>query len=215
MADAAVSLRPEHADDRLWRLARLRRADLLAAVAAAVLAVGGCTPNDPPTARGYDAWRMAVRRLREVLMPQGWERDDTGNFSTVLNRRAGVRIAVVNTDSNTGNPRAYPTNRSRKGPQADRASEINQRILPFAEWDETEPEDAALPGVATWYLCIYVEGERVRAELSQPTKVEGGYFADWQERIVLVSSDDGWSHTDVPDLGDDDGPVFEVSVTRK
>lgn len=215
MADAAVFLRPEDADDRLWRLARLRRADLTAAVAAAVLAVGGCTSNDPPTARGFEAWRMAVRRLREVLMPQGWERDDTGNFSTVMHRRAGVRIAVVNTDGNTGNPRAYPTNRSRKGALADRASEINQRVLPFSEWAETEPEDAALPGVATWYLCVHVEGERVRAELSQPTKVEGGFFADWKERIILVASDSDWSMADAPDLGDDDGPVFEVPVSRK
>ncbi|MBY0337317.1 MAG: hypothetical protein K2X11_11930 [Acetobacteraceae bacterium] len=215
MPDAAVFLRTEDADDRLWRLARLSRADLLQAVAAAVVAVGGCTANDPPTARGYDAWRMAVRRLREVLMPQGWERDDTGNFSTVMNRLAGVRIAVVNTDGNTGNPHAYPTNRSRKGALADRASEINQRILPFPEWDETEPEGASLPGIATWYLCVYVEGERVRAELSLPTKVQGGFFADWQERIILVGSNGDWSIADAPHLGDDDGPVFEVAVTRK
>ena len=32
----------------------------------------------------------------------------------------------------------------------------------------------------------------VRAELSLPIKVEGGYFMDWKERIILISSDDDW-----------------------
>jgi hypothetical protein len=215
MHQAVVHQIPEDADARLLRLGGLRRADLMEAVAAAVAAVGACTDNDPPTARGYDAWRSALRRLREVMRPQGWEKDDTGNFSTVVNRSARVRIAVVNTDDATGNARVYPTNRSRKGSHADRASQINQFNLPFPEWAETEPEDAAIPGYATWYLCVHVEGQRVRAELSLPTKVEGGYFADWKERILLVSSDDDWSGTGLPEIGDDDGPVFEVPVSRK
>ena len=215
MRQAAVHLSPEDTEARLWRLARLRREDLLEAVIAAVAAVGACTENDPPTARGYDAWRSGLRRLREVLRPQGWAKDDTGNFSTVVSHGARVRIAVVNTDDATGNPRVYPTNRSRKGVNADRASQINQFVLPFPGWVETESEDAAIPGYSTWYLCLYVEGQRVRAELSLPTKVEGGYFADWSERIILISSDDDLSHAGIPKVGDDDGPVFEVPVFRK
>ena len=216
MAEAAVYFRPEDADARLWRLARLQRQDLMEALVAAVAAVGACTDNDPPTARGYDAWRFALRRLRDVLRPQGWEKYDTANFSTIVSHPARIRIAVVNTDDATGDPRIYPTNRSRKGANSDRASQINQFVLPFAEWTEIEPEEAAIPGYATWYLCIYVEGHQVRAELSLPTRMEGGYFADWGERIILTSSGDGWSSaTDMPELGDDDGPVFEVPITRR
>jgi hypothetical protein len=216
VTEAAVYFRPEDADARLWRLARLQRQDLMESVIAAVVAVGACTENDPPTARGYDAWRFALRRLREVLRPQGWEKDDTGNFSTVVSHPARVRIAVVNTDDATGNPRIYPTNRSRKGANADRASQINQFVLPFPNWVELEPEEAAIPGYATWYLCINVGGHQVRAELSLPTRMEGGYFADWNERIILVSSDGGWSvGPDMPEGGDDDGPVFEVPISRR
>lgn len=214
MPEAATHRSQEDAVTRLWNLAGLKREDLLAAVVAAVAAVGACTENDPPTARGYDAWRSALRRLREVLLPQGWEKDDTGNFSTVVNHSARTRIAVVNTDDATGNQSRYPVNRSRKGVNSDRASRINQRVLPFPEWIETEPDDAVIPGYATWYLCIYVEQNVVRAELSLPTRLDNGFFADWKERIMLVSTEDEWVDGINPE-GDDDGPVFEVPVSRK
>lgn len=213
MTAVALYVSPEDVEARLWRLAGLSRGDILEAVIAAAAAVGACTENDPPTARGYDAWRAALRRLREVLRPQGWEKDDTANFSTIVSHLARVRIAVVNTDEATGNARLYPTNRSRKGVNSDRASQINQLVLPF-EWAEAEQQEAAISGYATWYLCIYVEGSRVRAELSLPTRMESGYFADWKERIIAISSDGEWSEAGTP-IGDDDGPVFEVPISRR
>lgn len=192
----------------------LRREGLISAIRAAVAAYSGCTANHPPIARGIMTWLAAVARLREEFLRDGFVRDDTANFSTIVHHPKMLKIAVANTDENTGHPVADPTNRSKKGELGRRAALINQLSLPFGGV-AAEPEDAKLPGFSTWYLCIYVHGDTVRAELSHPTKIENGYFSDWSERLVLIDSDDGWRRALTPSSDDGDGPEFSVVVTRK
>lgn len=216
MAETLIRYDQWDVDQRLHELGGLTRSDLIEAVKAAVSAVNDCTDNDPPAARGWEGWRAATRRLREIHRTFGWVKDDTSNFSTIINHKASIKLAVANTDEFTGNAQVHPTNRSRKGANADRASKINQATLPFVEWQsETEPQTAVIPGYATWYLCLYVEGDRVRAELSLPTRMENGFFAEWSERVILVSSDDDWHGSKLPSFDDDEGPEFEVIVQRK
>ncbi len=100
------------------------------------------TENDPPGAAGWSAWRMGVRRAREVtihskLFP-GWERDETGQVSSVINRALGVRLLVANTDDGTGvcDQNRYPQNRSKKGAATDRIVQSNQGFFPFFEEDD-------------------------------------------------------------------------------
>ena len=65
-----------------------------------------------------------------------------------------------------------------------------------------------------WYLCIFAEGDVVRAELSCPLTCSGGYFTDFLERIVLIGDDDAdLIRTQMPD--EDGGADFEVEVVRK
>lgn len=200
--------------DRRLREIGLSRAGLTSAIRASVAAVAGCTDNSPPTARGYMAWMAGVVRLREEFGARGWTRDDTANFSTIVSHAKLVKVAVANTDDATGNARILPTNRSKKGELGKKAALLNQLLLPFDGWS-VEPDEAKIPGFSTWYLCIYVNGETVRAELSLPTKIEKGFFADWSERLILVDSDDGWRRTVTPDADDGDGPEFKVVVSRK
>jgi hypothetical protein len=47
-----------------------------------------------------------------------------------------------------------------------------------------------------------------------PTRLDGGYFEEWKERILLISSDDDWAVPAQP-VAEDDGPEFEVPVFRK
>src|ERR1700730_4167604 len=63
-------------DHRLAQLG-LTREVLLEVVRACAAAHGGCTDNDPPNAKGIEVWRWGVRRLRELLRPEGFEKDDT------------------------------------------------------------------------------------------------------------------------------------------
>lgn len=205
---ASVYVSKPEVQDRLRELG-LHEAGLLSAVRAAAAAVSSCTINSPPIARGWLAWHDAVVRLRQEFRPSGWEPDDTANFATIKDDHAGIKIAVVNTDDGAGNPASFPTNRSKRGEFSKMAIETNQLRLPFLG----EPDELKSSEYSTWYLCIYVVGEIVRAELSLPTKCEGGIIGGWKERIMLVGCDDDLRLRGAIDR--DEGPDFEVRVTRK
>lgn len=205
--------------DREFRLAELGLAHdlLLEVVDACAAADGDCTANDPPMARGLKVYFAGVRRLRELLVPLGWEKDDTGGFSTVVNHDLRVRLAFMNTDGGTCDPAALlPMNRSRKGPNSERAASTNQLKLPGIEWptlraDGTRP---AADDYTTWHMCVHIEGERVLAELALLSGFEGGYFTDCHERIFLLNGDE-WDGLRGPEPDDDLGPEIEVDVRRK
>lgn len=202
---------PVAAEFRLRELG-LTRDGVISAVRAAMAAVAGCTGDSPPIAPGWLTWYNAVVRLRQEFRGKGWDADDTANFSTIVDHAAGIKIAVANTDEATACVVSEPTNRSRRGELSKQAVAANQLSLPFDGW--LEPDEAKVPGFVTWYLCIYIAEDTVRAELSLPTTCEGGYFGGWKERIFLISSDDDWITETGPDARDG-GPEFEVFVTRK
>lgn len=185
------------------------------------------TENDPPGAAGWSAWRMGVRRCREVTIHDkrfpGWERDETGQMSSVINRRLGVRLLVANTDDGTAVEAEdrFPQNRSRKGAATDRIVQGNQLSL-FEEFDPTS-NVVAFPATSefsreltSWYICVYVSGDRIRAEISCPTEIDGGYFADFSRRIILLG-DDGAGLDPRTGRKEHGGDVveFDIPVARK
>ena len=181
-----------------------------------------CTDNDPPGARGWASWRMGIRRLREILRRKdGWVKDETDQVPSVLNERLALRIAVSNTDEDTGidDPNLCPCNRAEKGLATDRIVQQNQQSF-MATLDESVnvvqfPDVAASKQVITWYLCLYNEGDIVRAELSCPDGLENGFFTGFIERIILIGSeepDDGTPRR----YGNSDGEDgLDVPVKRK
>ena len=205
--------------DRDARLAELGLSrDLLSEVVdACVAADGDCTANDPPMARGMKVYFAGVRRLRELLGPEGWEKDDTGGFSTVVNHDRRVRVAFMNTDNSTCDPAALlPINRSRKGPNSERAASVNQVLLPGIEWVSVRSDGSRPPAddYATWHMCVHIDGDRVRAELALLSGFEAGYFTDCRERIFLIS-DGEWGGFSGSPPDDDIGPEIEIEVRRK
>lgn len=205
--------------DRESRLAELglSRALLLEVVDACVAADGDCTANDPPMARGLKVYFAGVRRLRELLGPMEWEKDDSGGFSTVLNHSRRVKLAFMNTDGGTCNSAAaLPLNRSRKGPNSEKAASTNQGLLPGIEWPTLRADGTRPAGddYATWHVCVHIEGDRVRAELALLSGFEGGFFTDCHERIFLIN-DGEWDGGFGPGPDDDLGPEIEVEVRRK
>lgn len=135
--------------------------DLLIEVVRAVVAhYGSCTDNDPPTARGWESWRWGVRRPRELLRPQGWDKDDAGGFSTVVNHKRRFRMAFVRTDDATGVLGEHnPQNRSPKGPLSERATTANQLSFPESRvWPRPE---RLIDEYETWHLCVYLEDDIV------------------------------------------------------
>lgn len=214
----AVIVRAEEweVNHRLAQLG-LTKDSLIDAVRACVAAHGGCTDNDPPNAKGWEVWRWGVRRLRELFRPEGMEKDDTGGFSTIVNRDLRYRIAVINTDDATGIiGERIPQNRCRKGPVSEQAATVNQQLLPGSESWPRRMADGREPvsEFSTWHLCVYIEGDVVRAELSLLVDFNSGYFTDCYERIILLGPGD-WGKLDFSRGTDDSGPEFEVEVRRK
>lgn len=185
---------------------------LVEVIQASVIAYGGCTDNDPPAARGWDSWRWGVRRLREVLVPEGWIKDDTGGLSTVVNHKRRIRIACVRTDDATGIPgERDPQNRSPKGALNERATTVNQLSLSGAdEWPKPEGQ---VDEYETRYLCIYIEGDVVRAEFSRFDGFEDGHLTDCYERIMLLGVGD-WEPLDFSDDSDLE-PDLDIDIRRK
>jgi hypothetical protein len=168
---------------------------------------------------------MGTRRLREeFLTEKGWEKDDTDQIASIVNKTVGLRIIVANTDDVTGIEDAgrFPQNRSKKGAATDRIVQCNQ--LSFMDKLDESLKVIALRSVGktahsiiTWYLCVYNEGDEVRAEFSCPVGLDGGLFTDFDERIVIVGPDGGDSAPIRRRSGSDseDGSEFDVPVTRK
>jgi hypothetical protein len=205
--------------DRESRLSELglTRDLLLEVVEACVAADGDCTSNDPPMARGLKVFFAGVRRLRELLGPLEWEKDDTGGYSTVVHHGRRIKLAFMNTDNSTCNAiAALPVNRSRKGPNSQRVASINQGLLPGIEWPTIRADGTRPPAddYLTWHMCVYIERDRVRSELALLSGFEGGFYTDCHERIFLINEGD-WDGVGGPRPDDDLGPEIEVEVRRK
>src|SRR5438132_10367074 len=61
-----------------------------------------CTRFDPPSYPGIVQWARTHRALRESLVPNGWEADDAGNFSTVVSPDQLNAITISTGNDRTG-----------------------------------------------------------------------------------------------------------------
>jgi len=115
---------------------------------------------------------MGTRRIRELhCTSEEWCRDETDQVASIFNHQLGVRIVVCNTDDGTCVEGRAPKNRSKKGAATDRAVDGNQASFwDYGTMDEKvislRPARAEPESLVTWHLCVYHEGEDLRAELS-------------------------------------------------
>jgi hypothetical protein len=221
----AIFKKPVEVDGRLAQLG-VTRDQLLEVVQAMIAARAACTDNDPPSAPGWSSWRSGTRRLREVLRSDIWLKDDSEQISCIVNHEAGMRIAVANTDDASGidNEDAVPQNRSKKGAATDRAVDGTQQSL-FGPTPQRRDDNVVLfvprrrhsLSYVTFYVCVFNEGDIVRAEFSCPIVVENGYFRDFSERKILVGPNE-WPPTprrknQDPESGN--ASEFDIPVRRK
>jgi len=214
---AIVVTKPVEVQNRLAQLG-WRREQLLEVVGAMVAARNNCTDNDPASARGWMAWKEGTRRMREIGTPMGMHRQDIEQIPWTVDLARGLKFAVANTDDATGIEARTPQNRSRKGPGTERAVNGNQGWL-FEDVPQLKvvPISRAgrQPGIRiAWFLCVYAEGDDIRAELSCPVATESGFFTDFVERIVLIGPDSGHYLVSDQDIDGGDGE-FDIPVSRK
>jgi hypothetical protein len=198
---------------------------LLEVVGAVVAARADCTDNDPFGSRGWRGWQMGTRRSREVHVgADGWEKDDTDQVPAIINKRFGIRIVICNTDDGTSIEMGKPQNRHKKGSATNRAIDANQGSF-MDRLDETvsvisiaKRRTSATGAILTYFLCVYAEGDDIRAELSCPVNVENGFFDDFVERIFIIGGDTGESSPARRRKPDDDiqgGSEYSIPVIRK
>ncbi len=193
----------------------LNRDLLVEAVKHSIAARAGVTENDPASAAGYESWRAATRRMRELFLPPDWEKCSPKGVESIQNSKLKIRVSVLGTDENTANPHQDPQNRTPKGAGSESVTEVNRQLrLPFPaikQPQQSNPND----GYSHWFLCIYDGGETVCAELSCPTEFEGGKVKGFVERILVLGPEE-WRDIDpLRGIDDDSGPEVEISVQRK
>ncbi|MBD9373451.1 hypothetical protein IB238_12555 [Rhizobium sp. ARZ01] len=206
---------------------RTSREALLEVVDAVVAARADSTDYDPYGTPGWRGWQMGTRRCREMHVGlDGWVKDDADQVPSIVNREIGLRIIVCNTDDGTcvDDPsRSGPQNRSKKGAATDRAVSGNQgSFLDILEASVSENVVAIAskrkspPPIVTYYLCVFADGDDIRAELSCPSSVNSGYFEHFSERIFILG---GEAEPPLPVRrkkdDNDDGSDYPITVKRK
>ena len=69
--------------------------------------------------------------------------------------------------------------------------------------------------LTTYALCIYHEGDDIRAELSCVVETSGGFFEVFSERIFIIGGEAG-EPDPIKRRGSDDGDSdFDIPVIRK
>ena len=180
---AAVKVSDIEVTDTLAQLG-LTREILSEAVLRGEIARDSCTANDAPGAPGYYAWNGTVRALRDILMPQGWARNDDICYSRVVSPDKSIAIAVCTGDDGTGNKDATPRTKYAKGTATQVAVSINQGSL-FG--DPIPSEEEAPETWITWMLLKKRTDDTVFAELSLPSSMtKDGQVESWQTRVILA-----------------------------
>lgn len=156
---------------------------------AGYLALASSTPNDPPSAGGFNLWARTVRVLRENTLVLGWTKSDEKGFSTVVSPCGKISIAVFAGCANTGHKEFRPSTKRSRGKCTVDAVLSNQILLPLRLPNgksvfEQEHEAERI----TWVLLHYVDHQRneIRSEFSLPASIGNDGFIDkWKERIIL------------------------------
>ena len=208
---------PDDVPSRLAELG-LREEILREAVQRGQAAYASCTPNHPAPYRGICAWAETVSALRELLLPKGWTRSDSGNLPLTTDGASRVCITVSTGDENTGRIGGSPCTRSSKGPRTASAITINALQMRLFEEIRLQPDDLEeINGKMTWILLFHRDpiANELRCELSRPIKMNvDGQVTGWAERIILGSTPLGGDKVEVP-TNVPQTPNLNVNVKRR
>ncbi|MGA8760310.1 MAG: hypothetical protein WB611_29115 [Stellaceae bacterium] len=199
------------ADRRLAQYFNSTRAQWIEIVKAAVAARARCTDDAPKSAPGYFAWEAATTRTRQMFRREGWEKGSEDGIETIVHHELKKKIAVLNTDSGTAAKARTPMNRTPKGPAQQRVMDINDQ---FEMFKRGEMGPLAETPYSLWYLCIFDDGGKVRAEISRPSEFAGNYIQGFAERIFILEDDD-WEKVLLATPADDEPKDIKITVRRK
>jgi hypothetical protein len=138
-----------------------------------------------------------------------------GNYSLVVNDET-INIIAATGDELTGRPDGNPRTKTPKGIYTEAAVARNRYAIADL-FPETLPQSVKQKAAAlerpTWVFLIYVTDDEIRGELSLPASFSEGEVTYWSERIIFPTTTPG-DRIKI-DLPGDDGPDFDVKVSRK
>lgn len=209
---AVIHSDPRTVDRRLSQYFNSTRDQWVEIVKAAVAARARCTDDSPKSAPGYYAWEAATTRSRQMFRREGWVKGEENGIETIVNHGLKKKIAILNTDHGTCDKNRSPKNRTLKGSAQDRVIDLNDQYEMFKAG---EMRKLAESPYSLWYLCVFDDGAKVRAEVSRPSEFYMGYIIKFNERIFILNDGD-WEKivlaTPAPLQPDQE---FEINVRRK
>ena len=180
---AVIHSDPRICKKRLRQLFNSTPEQWIDVVRAAVSARARCTDDNALSAPGYYAWEAATTRARQMFRREGWNKAVDEGVELIINHDLKVMVAVMNTDGGTADLDNSPKNRTIKGSGTAKVVDLNKQGEFF------KPREVG-PHVerpyALYYLCIFDDGKRVRAEISKPSEYNTGYVIDYSERIFIL-----------------------------
>jgi hypothetical protein len=213
MAQAKVYREEWEVDARLQDFG-VSREELVEVVRTVVAARADAVEDDPLSAEGLFAYIYGTRRLRQVFRSKGWMSFREDNVESVRHPDRNLLVVYQSVDQ-ASNLFHTPQAVSGKGSGADRLISAGQGTL-FPDTELVSLTQDALSDLkfGTWFFCVSVDGEDVRAELSRPTGIAGRNFEAFAERIFIVREGE-W--TKLMGIGGEDTPPaeFEPIISRK
>lgn len=167
---------------------------------------------DPSSTPGTLAYIKGVRAIRMELMPRGWRMSRTGNVESTVNDERGIQICFQNVD--VACTERHPQAISGKGAGSRKLIHDGQAEL----FDREAPEavDAIGSAPTVWVVCVSVDGQKLRAEVSCPEAFEGNQFEGFSKRIWVVDEDLAPTPDNLGRPNDGSGPVeHEVRIAKK
>lgn len=184
------------------------RRELIAIALQAVAARNNATPLHPINAPGTYSYMEGVAGLREIFLgKEGWGSARPNGLEAVTNKESNLTIVFQNVDRACSESHPQPI--SGKGEGAKRLVENPTAYL----FDYMADEDRRKENQSVWFLCVSVNGEELRVELSLPGSIDEKLFSSFMERIFIIT-DDEWTH-DPDDSGTPDNQDYDIQVTRK
>lgn len=196
----------------------LSLSEALRVVQAVVTAHNDAVGFDPNTAAGQFRYIYGTRTMREIFCAKGWEVDREQGIESVYDPNEGVKIVYQSVDQ-ACNEHRPPKAVSEKGAASRNLVERSSTAYLFPEMEEEdrakEDEIAKRASATTWYFCVSIDGDDVRAELSLPYRIEDNNFAGFIERIFLIDGGE-WAGSGIVDLDDDEPALeFEPIISKK
>lgn len=213
MPPARLLIDEREISDRLAEFG-VSRAELVEIVRAVVAARADAVEDDPASAEGQFAYIFGTRYLRQIFRAKGWLLHRENNVESVKHPERDLKIVYQSVDL-AAERRHTPRAISGKGSGADRLISAGQGCL-FEEDESAALYRRRLTELrgGVWFLCVSVDGEDVRAELSLPSGVSAGNFDGFIERIFVLSEGE-WEGVVVADGDNSDAAEFEPAVSRK